>query len=311
MLGRRHLRAKVMQAMYAFESANDSVLVAEKNMFAGIDKIFDLYVYSINFLLEIRNLAMNKLEIRKQRHLATKEDLNPNRRFVDNPVFEYLNNNPKLNKYTSVNKQLTWDETDVYVKQMYKMIVDSEAYNQYMEKASVSFEDHKGIVLYIFKYIIAPNEKIGEWYEDLELTWYDDYHISNTMVYKTIENMHEEYRENMKIYKVYKNIEDKEFAQKLFQTAIKEREKIDKIIAEKAKNWDVTRIARVDLVILELALTELFEFPTIPSKVTLNEYIELAKEYSTLKSRIFVNGILDGLLKELIKEHKLVKLKGG
>jgi len=309
MLGRRHLRAKVMQAIYAFESANDSASVVEKNMLTGIDKIFDLYIYSINFLIEIRNLAANKLEIRRQRHLATKEDLNPNRRFVDNPVFEYLNNNPKLNKYTAINKQLTWDETDEYVKQMYKMIINSDTYNQYMAKDKASFDDHKEFVLHIFKYIIAPDEKIGEWYEDRELTWYDDYQVSNTMVYKTIENMREEDRENIKIYKVYKDEEDKEFTQKLFRTAIKEQKKIDEIIDAKAKNWDIARIARVDLVILKLALTELLSFPTIPLKVTLNEYIELAKEYSTHKSRIFVNGILDGFLKELIKERKFVKLK--
>lgn len=309
MLGRRHLRAKVMQAIYAFESANDSASVVEKNMFAGIDKIFDLYIYSINFLIEIKNLAATKLEIRKQRHLATKEDLNPNRRFVDNPIFEYLNNNPKINKYTAVNKQLTWHETDEYIKQIYKMIINSGAYHQYMGKDKVSFDDHKEFVLHIFKYIIAPNEKIAEWYEDRELTWYDDYQVSNTMVYKTIENMREEDRENIKIYKVYKDEEDKEFTQKLFRTAIKEQKKIDEIIDAKAKNWDIARIARVDLVILKLALTELLSFPTIPLKVTLNEYIELAKEYSTHKSRIFVNGILDGFLKELIKERKFVKLK--
>ncbi len=309
MLGRRHLRSKVMQAIYAFESANDSVSVVEKNMFAGIDKIFDLYIYSINFLIEIRNLAETKLEIRGKRHLATKEDLNPNRRFVDNPVFEYLNNNPKLNKYTAANKQLTWHETDEYVKQMYKMIINSDTYNQYMVKDNASFDEHKEFVLHIFKYIIAPNEKIAEWYEDLELTWYDDYQVSNTMVYKTIENMREENQENIKIYKVYKDEEDKEFTQKLFRTAIKERKKINEIIDAKAKNWDIARIARVDLVILKLALTELRSFPTIPLKVTLNEYIELAKEYSTHKSRIFVNGILYGFLKELAKERKFVKLK--
>ncbi|MFV0237273.1 MAG: transcription antitermination factor NusB [Flavobacteriales bacterium] len=307
MLGRRHLRAKVMQAMYAYECSSEDMLVVEKNMFNGIDKIFDLYVYSVNFLLEIRNLANTKLEIRKKKKLASEEDLNPNKRFVDNPILEYLSKNPQFNEFTSKNSQLTWDETDEYVKKMYASILDIDEYHRYMTKEKVSFEDHKRIILRIFKYIIAPNEKIGEWYEDQEITWFDDYQIANTMVYKTIERISEEDKAFFKVYKVFKDEEDKEFTKKLFRTTVQEKEKTRKIIAEKAKNWDVSRIAKIDYIILEMALTELLEFPNIPPKVTLNEYIELAKEYSTPKSRVFINGILDSTLKELSEQQKLIK----
>lgn len=307
MLGRRHLRAKVMQAMYAYECSRGDMLVIEKNMFNGIDKIFDLYIYSINFLLEIRNLANTKLEVRKNKKLASEEDLNPNRRFVDNPILEFLSKNPQISEYTSKNSQLTWDETDEYVKQMYNAILDIDEYHRYMTKEKVSFEDHRRIILRIFKYIIAPNEKISEWYEDQEITWFDDYQVSNTMVYRTIERISKEDKEFFKVYKVFKDEEDKEFTRKLFRSAVQEKSKIGKIIAEKAKNWDVDRIARIDYIILELALTELLEFPNIPPKVTLNEYIELAKEYSTPKSRVFVNGILDNTLKDFSEKQKLVK----
>ncbi len=307
MLGRRHLRAKVMQAIYAYECSGDDVLVIEKNMFTGIDKIFDLYVYSINFLLEIRALANTKLEARKKRKLASKEDLNPNRRFVDNPILEFLSKNPQISDYTSKNSQLTWDETDEYIKKAYAAILDIDEYHRYMTKEKVSFEDHKRIILRIFKYVIAPNEKIGEWYEDQEITWFDDYQVANTMVYRTIERITEEDKEHFKVYKVFKDEEDKEFTRKLFRTTIDKKKKTGKIIAEKAKNWDIDRIAKIDYIILELALIELLEFPNIPPKVTLNEYIELAKEYSTPKSRVFVNGILDNTLKEFSQEQKLVK----
>ncbi|MFV0530871.1 MAG: transcription antitermination factor NusB [Flavobacteriales bacterium] len=307
MLGRRHLRSKVMQAMYAYECSGEDMLVVEKNMFSGIEKIFDLYVYSINFLLEVRNLADTKLEIRKKRRLASEEDLNPNKRFVNNPVLEYLSKNPQINEYTSKNSQLTWDETDEYVKQIYTAILDTDEYHRYMTKEKVSFEDHKRIILRIFKYTIAPNEKIGEWYEDQEITWFDDYQISNTMVYRTLEHITEQEKEHFKVYKVFKDEEDEEFTKKLFRTTIHEKQRTGKIIAEKAKNWDIDRIAKVDYIILKLALTELLEFPNIPPKVTLNEYIELAKEYSTPKSRIFVNGILDSTLKEFSEKQKLIK----
>ncbi len=307
MLGRRHLRAKVMQAIYAYECSGDDVLVIEKNMFTGINKIFDLYVYSINFLLEIRALADTKLEARKKRKLASKEDLNPNRRFVDNPILEGLSKNPQISDYTLKNSQLTWDETDEYIKKAYAAILDIDEYHRYMTKEKVSFEEHKRIILRIFKYVIASNEKIGEWYEDQEITWFDDYQVANTMVYRTIERITEEDKEHFKVYKVFKDEEDKEFTKKLFRTTIDKKEKTGKIIAEKAKNWDIDRIAKIDYIILELALIELLEFPNIPPKVTLNEYIELAKEYSTPKSRIFVNGILDNTLKEFSQEQKLIK----
>ncbi len=307
MLGRRHLRAKVMQAMYAYECSGEDMLVIEKNMFNGIDKIFDLYVYSINFLLEVRNLSNTKLEVRKKKRLASEEDLNPNRRFVENPILEYLSKNPKISEYTAKNSQLTWDETDEYVKKTYAAILDIDEYHRYMTKENVSFEDHRRILLRIFKYIIAPNEKVGEWYEDQEITWYDDYQVANTMVYRTLERISKEDKEHFKVYKVFKDEEDKDFTKRLYRKAVQEKAKVSKIIAEKAKNWDVDRIAKIDYIILELALTELLEFPNIPPKVTLNEYIELAKDYSTPKSRVFVNGILDNTLKEFSQKQKLVK----
>ncbi len=307
MLGRRHLRAKVMQSMYAYECSGEDVLTIEKNMFTGIGKIFDLYVYSINFLLEIRNLAETKIEVRKKRNFVKAEDLNPNMRFVENPILSYLANNPKISEYLAKNSQLNWDQTDEYVKQVYTEIIDLDEYNRYMTKEDVSFEDHRRILLRIFKYIIAPNKKIGEWYEDQEITWFDDYQVANTMLYRTIEKISEEEKQDFKVYSVFKDEEDEKFTRKLFRTAIQEKNKTSKIIAAKAKNWDADRIAKIDYIILELALTELLDFPNIPPKVTLNEYIELSKEYSTPKSRVFINGILDNTLKDLEENQKLVK----
>ena len=307
MLGRRHLRAKVMQALYAYYCTEENMLAAEKNMFTGIDKIFDLYVYTLHSLVEVRNLAASRIEIRKKKNLASTADLNPNTRFVDNPVIDYLSKNLQFRDYLDKNKQLAWSENDSYIIHLYDIIEKSNTYRKYMEKPEVDFEDHKRFVLDIFKKHIAPNEKMVDWYEGLEISWYDDYHIANSMAYKTLDNITEEKGSEFRLYTVYKDDEDREFTKELFRKAIKNHEKNQEFIAEKAQNWDLERIAKIDLIILELALTELLYFPNIPPRVTLNEYIEVAKDYSTPNSRVFINGILDNTLKEFEKDKKLVK----
>jgi len=301
MLGRRQLREKAMQAIYAWKSAGEDAgdRAIEKNMLKGIDEIYDLYIYLLNLLNFQKVIAENKMEIAKNKNFTTEEDLNPNLRFVQNPIFEILDINEELNSYTSKNKQLTWDLFDAYPNNIYKEFIASEDYQTYMSLPSTTFEQDKEFMMNFFENYIAPNEGLHDWLEEQNIHWADDLHIANSMVLTTLKSFTSKSTGIIKLFKVYKDDDDREFVINLFRKTVRHDEETRKIIEEKANNWEIERIAMLDLILLQMALTEFHYFYNIPPKVTLNEYIELSKIYSTEKSKIFVNGILDKSLKDM------------
>lgn len=301
MLGRRQLREKAMQAIYAWKSYGEDAeqRVVEKNMLKGVDEIYDLYIYLINLLCFQKRIAENKIELAKNRNFPTEQDLNPNLKFVSNKLFQFLEENEELNSYLEKNSQLNWDLLDTYPSNLYKEIVASEEYQNYMNNSATSFEEDKKLLIDIFEKIIAPSENLHDWLEELNIHWADDVHIANSMVVATLKSFIPKSTSNFKLFKVYKDDSDREFVIELFRKTIRYRDEALKQIEEKATNWELDRIATLDLILLQMALTEIQYFPNIPPKVTLNEYIELSKVYSTEKSKVFVNGILDRSLKEL------------
>lgn len=301
MLGRRQLREKAMQAIYAWKSAGEDSdqRIIEKNMLRGVDQIYDLYIYLLNLLNFQKTIAEHKIELAKNKIFPTEKDLNPNLKFVSNEAFRILDENEELNAYTSKNKQLTWDLLDSYPNAIYKEIIASEEYAEYMSNPVRNFNQDREFMVNIYERYIAPNESLHEWLEEQNIHWADDIYIANSMVVTTLKSFTPKSSGKIKLFKVYKDDEDREFVIDLFRKTIRHDQETRESIEQKATNWELDRIAMVDLILLQMALTEFKYFHNIPPKATLNEYIELSKVYSTEKSKIFVNGILDRSMKDL------------
>ncbi|WP_313386157.1 transcription antitermination factor NusB [Chishuiella sp.] len=313
MLGRRQLREKVMQNIYAYNCLGTSgeERMVEKNMMKSIDQIYDLYIYLLNLIKIQKDIAEHKIDLAKSKNFPTKEDLNPNLKFVNNKVFRILEQNLELSRYSNDNKNLLWDIYDSYPNNIYKSLIESDLYKNYMSNETNSFAEDLEFISSVFVEFIAEYEDLHDYLEGIQITWADDVHIANAMVHTTLKSFRESSSPLISLFKVYKDLDDKKFTEELFRKTIRHQSETRKIIDEKAQNWELDRIATIDLIVLEMALTEFLYFPNIPAKVTINEYIELAKNYSTEKSRVFVNGILDKTLKELKDNDNLPKYGRG
>ncbi|UAB84296.1 transcription antitermination protein NusB [Zunongwangia sp. SCSIO 43204] len=312
MLTRRHIRVKVMQSLYAFnQSENDNLASEEKFLLKSMEEMYDLFVLQLSLLTEIKAHAETFLERSQQKHLATQEDKDPNRKFVQNSVFEILEQNTQLEQIIDDRKLNHWKFDDEYVAILWNEIKESDAFADYMETRDNSFKEDKDFILAIFKKVIAPNDKIYDYFEDKKLTWLDDLPLVNTAVVKMLQKLKETASPEDKLPKLFKSIDDKEFAVNLFRKTYLKDAKLSEEMQGKTPNWDKDRIAEIDTVLIKMAICEFLEFPSIPVKVTINEYLEISKEYSTPKSSIFINGILDKLSKEYKTDGKLNKIGRG
>ncbi|MDR6300420.1 transcription antitermination factor NusB [Mesonia maritima] len=311
MLTRRHIRVKVMQSLYAFEqSKNENLQAEEKFLQKSMEEMYNLFLLNLSLFIEIKNNAQDFLEKSQQKILATEEDKNPNLKFVENRVIQLIENSDKLSNLLEDRKLNHWKKDDEYVQIIWKEIQESEIYKNYLETRDSTFKEDKDFIIDIFKNIIAPNDKLYEYLEDKKLTWLDDLPIVNTTLLKLLKKLKAS-DESIFIPKLFKNIEDKEFASELLKKTLLNQDRYEEDITGKTPNWDKDRIAEIDSVLLRMAVCEFLKFPSIPVKVTINEYLEIAKEYSTPKSSIFINGILDKLSKEYKEQEKLNKIGRG
>lgn len=290
-----------MQSIYSWkmdgETANQRVI--EKNMLKGVDEIYDLYIYLLNLLKFQKDIAEEKIEIAKNKIRPTEQDLKPNLKFVENPIFRFLDENTELNEFTSKNKQLVWDKIENQLPVIiYNQILDSPEYKEYMASDENSFKKDKAFVMSIYENYIANNNLLFDLIEEKSIYWADDLHIGNSMVMSTLKSFIPKSLPSFKLFKVYKNDDDRNFLTDLFRRTIQYNDETLKIIEDKAQNWELDRIAVLDLIILQMGLTEFLYFKNVPPRVILNEYIELSKVYSTDNSHIFVNGILDKVIKD-------------
>ena len=312
MLNRRHIRVKVMQTMYAFKGGeSDDFSKDQKFLLFSIDNMYNLYLLLISLLIEVQKRAENDLQKKQKKHLATNEDKDPNRKFVNNELLKQLKENIKLQDQFESHNITNWELDSEYVDVIFKAITASDLYKDYMQTRVSDFKKDKDFVVDIFKDIIAPNDKLYEYLEDKNLTWLDDLPTVNTTILKLLRKVKASSIESYFTPKLYKDIEDKQFAIELFKKTLLNKTAINGEIENKTKNWDSDRIANVDLVLLQMAICELKNFSSIPVKVTINEYLEIAKEYSTPKSSIFINGILDKLVKEYEADGNLNKIGRG
>ena len=312
MLNRRHIRVKVMQTMYAFKGGeSDDFSKEQKFLLFSIDNMYNLYLLLMSLLLEVQKRAENNLQKKQKKHLATKEDKDPNRKFVNNQLLKLISDNFQLKNQLEINKITNWELDGEYVDIIFKAITSSDLYKEYMKTKVSDFKEDKDFIVDVFKDIIAPNDKLYDYLEDKNLTWLDDLPTVNTTILKLLRNTKTTPTEGYFTPKLYKDADDKQFAIDLFRKTLLNKSALNKEIEQKTQNWDADRIANVDYVLLQLAICELKNFPSIPVKVTINEYLEIAKEYSTPKSSIFINGILDKLVKEYEDDGTLKKVGRG
>ena len=313
MLTRRHIRVKVMQCIYALtQSKDDSLEKQEVFLKASIENTYTLYLLILSLLMEIQQRASNQVKLASKKYLANTSDTYPNKeKFANNKFLLQLTENALLKSELSKRKLNNWYLNEEYVKLIYKEIIESKMYSEYMLAQKSTYEEDKNFIMVLFKEIIAPNEKIYEYFEDDQLTWVDDFPIVNTYIVKQLKKVRENQNESFFLPRLLKDDEDMDFAKKLLVKTLLNNERWEQEIEGKTPNWDKDRIAEIDSILLKMAICELLSFPSIPEKVTINEFLEIAKEYSTPKSSIFINGVLDKLVREYKAEGKLKKVGRG
>lgn len=317
MLSRRHLRIKALQALYAhFIKADSDLALAEKNLLKSTERLYELAVYQLSFLVEIVKFAEMRIEENKKKFYPTEEDLNPNTKFVDNAFILKLSQNRDYLRRKNAYR-INWAEQREMIRKAYNEIRLLKAYQQYMAEPSRSFEADRVLIAELFVNYMAENQSLEDFYEEISVYWANDIDIANYCVIKIINSInknHDEFHPLPSLYNQDGKVdadEDKKFLTRLFHKTILKSKDFEQLIEEKASNWELNRIALMDIILLKLALAELIEFPSIPVKVTINECIELAKSYSTPKSRVFINGILDKMITEMKADGKIVKAGRG
>lgn len=311
MVNRRHIRSKVLQAIYAMtQNQSDQLDVYEKYLFSSLENIRELYLLMLSSLVELQKVEQEYLEVSAQKHLATPEERNPNKKFINNSILQILVTSETLQNWLEELRINQFAVNDHYMKGLLQDIKSSDLYKEYMRNGVNNFAEDKMFAIKLFTEFIAPNEKIYEFLEDYKISWIDDIPVVNTAILKQLEGIQNE-SSYFKLNRVFKDDEDKEFAKQLFRKTALNADVLVKEYEDKTRNWDIDRLAEIDAIILNLGVCELQKFPSIPVKVTINEYLELAKEYSTPKSSIFINGILDALVKEYRQENKLNKIGRG
>ena len=307
MINRVLIRLKIVQIVYAYyQNGGKNLDTAEKELFFSLSKAYDMYNYLLLLMVEITKQVEKKLNAAKSKLLPTAEELYPNTKFIDNRFIAQLEINKQLLQF-SENQKKTWSNEEEFVKGLCEKILESDIYKEYMEAETSSYDEDREVWRKIYKRIIFNNPELDQVLEDQSLYWNDDKEIVDTFVLKTIKRFDEKNGAKQELLPEYKDEEDKDFARRLFRRTILNADYYRHLISENTRNWDLERVAFMDVVIMQIALAEILSFPNIPVSVSLNEYVEIAKLYSTPKSGAFINGTLDGIVKLLQKENKLTK----
>ncbi len=310
MINRRHIRIKVMQNVYAFiQSKNNDIKKQENYLYLGINKLYELYIIQLNLLISIQKFTKKRLEISKTNRVSKNKNEQGFINIINNKLLEKFSDNFDFNEFIQ-NKNLNiWKDKSEYVQLIWEEILESEYFAVYNKNVNPTFKDDKNFILDVFKRIIAPNEKLIDFYESENIGWVDDLPFVNTQIVKDINRLKE--HSTFVLDNIYKDEDDREFVKKLFTKTALHFTDYDADIDELTPNWEFDRIAQIDLILIKLGIAEFLFFPSIPTKVTINEYIELSKDYSSDKSSTFINGILDKISKKYSKEEKIKKIGRG
>ena len=307
MINRVLIRLKIVQIVYAYyQNGGKNLDTAEKELFFSLSKAYDMYNYLLLLMVEITKQAEKKQSAAKNKLLPTAEELYPNTKFVDNRFIAQLEVNKQLLEFSESQKK-TWENESEFVKRLCEKIMDSDIYKEYMASETSSYEEDRELWRKLYKRIIFNNDELDQVLEDQSLYWNDDKEIVDTFVLKTIKRFEEQNGAKQDLLPEFKDDEDQDFARRLFRRTILNADYYRHLISENTRNWELDRVAFMDVIIMQIALAEILSFPNIPVSVSLNEYVEISKLYSTPKSGSFINGTLDGIVNMLKKENKLTK----
>lgn len=301
-----------MKALYAYQQgANADVAAAEKELFHSISKVYEVFIYYLKLLPELRYYAELYIEERKTRRLPTPEDLNPSLNFVNNSILLALSESSELHEVASKMK-ISWDDQPELIKKLYFQFKDELFFKKYLASSKTSFDDDRNLLVEIVERFVLPNEAIKNLFEERSLYWLDEIELMQQHFLKFIIDLKDPKIKKIKIPSLHKSKdEDLEFASKLFRKTILSQNEYLEMISKKTENWEIERVARMDIILMQMAICELLQFPSIPVKVSLDEYIEISKEYSSPQSKVFINGILDKLVAEFKRENKIQKAGRG
>ena len=307
MINRELIRIKLVQVIYSYiQKGSHNPDAAEKELLLSLDKAYDLYNYMLLLMVEVGRMSVRILEMRQSRSKKLKDGILWSRKFVDNRFIIQLESNRQLRDYCT-EQALSWADQEDFIRALYNKVEASEYYNNYMASETSSYEEDREIWRLIYRHIICNNEELSDLLEDINVYWNDDKTIIDTFVLKTINRFTENSTASQPLMPEYKSETDRDFATKLLHRAIIGQEYFNSLVSESTRKWDFKRIALMDRIILQLGLAEITSFPNIPLSVSINEYVDIAKMYSTPKSDKYINATLDAIAKKLIEEGKLTK----
>lgn len=307
MINRVLIRIRVVQMLFSYsQNGTNDLKKAENEFLFSLQKSYDLYFYLLLLLVELTDAYAGRVDARKSKLLPTQEDMSPNTKMLDNKFINQLRANKQFTKYLE-ERPFSWTEHEAFVRNILNNILDSEIYKEYCQSNNEDYNEDREFWRKVFKQIICASEDLYTLLEDESLFWNDDIEIVQSFVIKTIKRFEEKNGAEQMLLPMFKDDSDREFAIKLLRESLLNSKEYREIIDKYTKNWESERIAIMDMIIMQIAIAEILNFPSIPISVTLNEYIDISKSYSTAKSASFINGILDTMVKEFKEQKKIIK----
>jgi N utilization substance protein B len=305
MISRRLLRVKALQILYAYRATeNHSLAKAEKELIFSIEKSYDLYHLILLLLTEISDYNKQRIEIARSKYFPTEEEANPNTRFVSNRIIVQIEESKSFRQFIE-SRKLTWTNQEELIKSLFRNMLEWDVYQEYMSSPKESFEQDKKFIARLVGELILPDENLQQVLEEQSIYWNDDLEFIGSMILKTLNRWKEP--TGLVLLSMFSSEDDRQFVIELFRKTIMYSEEYQELIKKFSENWDFERLAWMDILIMQMAITEGINFPSIPTKVSLNEYIEISKYYSTDKSSHFINGVLDKIYNHLKAENKIRK----
>jgi len=306
MITRRLIRIKILQIVFSYLfSDGKTIHAAEKELFFSMHKFHELYHKMLYLMVDLKRYAENRIEIARSKKAPTYEDLHPNTRFIDNQVIRQIEENPDLNTFVS-RKKLDWSQQKEFIRDLYNQLIKTDLYEEYMNSEEDSYQADKNIIVRIYDTLLPDFDPLFQQLEEQSIYWNDEVELVISFILKSLKDLRQDEQGTLQ-FPLFKKDEDRQFAEELFRKTIRNYQEYDQLIENNSRNWDLERIAFMDILIMKMAITEILEFSSIPTKVTLDEYIEIAKYYSTEKSNVFINGILDKVIAQLRSEDKIHK----
>ena len=306
MINRELIRIKTVQLTYAYyQNGSKNIDSAEKELLFSLSKAYDLYNFLLALIVSITREAQRHLEVAQSRAQREGTEM-PSQKFVNNRFALQLEGNKMLNDFMETQKK-TWNDEPEFLKKMYQLVTESQIYKDYMASPEDSYEADRELWRKLYRTLIQHNDDLDALLEEQSLYWNDDKEVVDTFVLKTIKRFEEKNQSHQELLPEYDNEEDKDYARKLFRATIMNGDEYQHFMSESSRNWDFSRLAYMDIVIMQIAIAEMMTFPSIPITVTINEYVEIAKQYSTPRSAGYINGMLDTIARHLTKTGRLLK----